>query len=160
MSATLHVLVAAGAAMILPCLSAVRIVGRTAAGGNSPPADGFDLLALPVAGVAGRDEAPENLVRLLQRVARGACGVGPVVLRRLTAPLADLPLAPRECQVLALLCVGWRNARIGGALDLQLQSVCNYVSRAFVRLDVHSRTEAVARYGARLCLTWDRHEIE
>lgn len=53
-------------------------------------------------------------------------------------------LTPREREILALLRRGHANARIGFELGISERTVRNHVSRLFEKLQVHSRSEAIA----------------
>lgn len=53
-------------------------------------------------------------------------------------------LTPREREILALLRHGYANARIGYELGISEKTVRNHISRLFEKLDVHSRSEAIA----------------
>jgi DNA-binding NarL/FixJ family response regulator len=121
------------------------------------PADGgLELLTLPAVGLAAWDEAPGDLADLLWRLADGDCGMGPRLLQRLAGAFVDLPLTPRGRELLALLCLGWELACIARALSMKReQSARNLASQVYERLEVRSRAEAVARYGARLREGWD-----
>jgi LuxR family maltose regulon positive regulatory protein len=55
------------------------------------------------------------------------------------------PLTPRELEVLSLIARGLSNREIGEKLHLALDSVKGHNYRIFGKLDVHSRTEAIAR---------------
>ncbi len=52
-------------------------------------------------------------------------------------------LTEREKDVLELLARGWDNQQIAADLGLSVQTVRNYVSRIYEKLDLHSRAEAV-----------------
>ncbi|HSH43246.1 MAG TPA: alpha/beta fold hydrolase [Arenicellales bacterium] len=53
-------------------------------------------------------------------------------------------LTPRESEILTLLRRGYTNARIGYELGVSEKTVRNHISRLYEKLDVHSRTEAIA----------------
>jgi DNA-binding NarL/FixJ family response regulator len=54
-------------------------------------------------------------------------------------------LSPRELEVLDLLARGYLYKEIAGALDISYDTVHTYVRRIYEKLQVHSRTEAVAK---------------
>lgn len=65
----------------------------------------------------------------------------------------SLGLTPRQVEVLRLLIEGKSNKTIGRLMDLSPSTVRTHVEAIFLRLDVHSRTQAVvaaARLGLRL----------
>lgn len=53
-------------------------------------------------------------------------------------------LTPREREILALLCRGYANARIGFELGISEKTVRNHISRIYEKLRVRSRSEAIA----------------
>ncbi|CAN5251791.1 response regulator transcription factor [soil metagenome] len=58
---------------------------------------------------------------------------------------SDLPhLAPREAEVLRLIAAGLSNADIAGQLYLSINSVKTYIRGAYRRIDVQTRSQAVA----------------
>ncbi len=103
------------------------------------------------AGVTGylvKDEAPENIATAVQAVARGTLWISRTVAanvkRHLGAPEGDLHgLTRRERQVLVRLSQGMDNASIAADLNLSEQTVRNYVSEIYSRLDLKSRAEAI-----------------
>lgn len=59
-----------------------------------------------------------------------------------TGPTGDL--TPREREVLALLMAGKSNPAIAGALSISERTVTTHLSRLYAKLDVSTRTEAMA----------------
>lgn len=57
-------------------------------------------------------------------------------------------LSLREEQILVLLSQGYSNKTIADKLELSIDTVCGHLKRAFKKLHVSSRTEAVIRYMA------------
>jgi LuxR family maltose regulon positive regulatory protein len=62
----------------------------------------------------------------------------------LAQPLAD-PLTERELEVLHLLADGLSNKEIGDRLVIAPSTVKQHLKNIYGKLDVHSRTQAVAR---------------
>jgi DNA-binding NarL/FixJ family response regulator len=61
--------------------------------------------------------------------------------------IAGLPkLSRREREVLTLLSKGWVDKEIAQSLRISVWTVHDYVKSIFERLNVHTRTEAVARF--------------
>jgi DNA-binding NarL/FixJ family response regulator len=94
----------------------------------------------------------EAIVEALLRVAVGdeviARGIDdstsrPPALDELDWPGKDAGLTERESQVLVLASEGLTNAEIGEALYLGRETVKTYLSRAYARLGVRNRAEAV-----------------
>jgi len=57
-------------------------------------------------------------------------------------------LTMREEQILVLISQGYTNKTIADKLGLSIDTVCGHLKRAFKKLHVSSRTEAVVRYMA------------
>lgn len=55
-------------------------------------------------------------------------------------------LTERECEVMELIVAGRSNREIADTLVVSYKTVKNHVNRIFTKLDVHSRTEAVAAW--------------
>jgi DNA-binding CsgD family transcriptional regulator len=56
-------------------------------------------------------------------------------------------LSPREAEILGLVARGWTNEEIAKRLRVAPGTVAKHLENAFVKLDVHSRAEAVAIVG-------------
>jgi LuxR family maltose regulon positive regulatory protein len=65
-------------------------------------------------------------------------------VHRAGEPLID-PLSQRELQILGLIAQGYSNREIGERLFLALDTVKGYNRKIFDKLQVRSRTEAIAR---------------
>jgi DNA-binding NarL/FixJ family response regulator len=82
----------------------------------------------------------EDLLRALRLVVAGKPVLDPGHPRR---PPGDAPLSPREREVLRLASGGATNPEIAAELGLGRESVKTLLSRAFLKLGVRNRTEAV-----------------
>ncbi len=109
------------------------------------------LVAAGIAGYVLKDEAPETLVRAIHAVMEGDIWFSQDVVRKLAewqapAPVEDsgrADLTKREQQILQLMAQAYDNAAIAEKLSLAEQSVCNYVSRIYAKLEVNSRAAAI-----------------
>lgn len=60
------------------------------------------------------------------------------------------PLAPREKEILELVAQGFANKEIADRLSLTVRTVDWYLYAIYRKLQVHSRTQAIRKYGAKI----------
>lgn len=88
-------------------------------------------------GVIGHDAGPLSMIRSNGHSSMGSSGLA-------GTNLVD-PLTPREGEILTLIARGASNQEIADRLVLSVGTVKGHVNHIFSKLDVHSRTAAVAR---------------
>jgi len=107
--------------------------------------------ALINAGVVGyllKDEAEASLVSIIRMVHDGATGFSPSIQETLLEPVT-LPaskantLTEREKDVLQAIAQGATNNEIARQFQLNDQTIRNYTSRIYDKLDIASRSEAI-----------------
>jgi DNA-binding NarL/FixJ family response regulator len=87
-------------------------------------------------------------------VATGAALLAPEVTRRLVGRYAarirpaegtpdDIPLTPRELEVLRLIAAGLSNSEIAATLLISQETVKTFVSRILTKLDLRDRVQVV-----------------
>jgi len=108
-----------------------------------------DTLPAIEAGATGyllKDAPPEDLAAAVRTAAAGHTTLAPVVADRLMNRLRvpGTTLTRRETEVLALVAEGLSNRAIGDRLHLTEGTVKSHLVRVFTKLDVDSRTAAVA----------------
>ncbi|MEU3194925.1 response regulator transcription factor [Streptomyces sp. NPDC006992] len=112
---------------------------------------GTDADTLPAieAGATGyllKDAPPDELAEAVRTAAAGRTTLAPAVadriMRRLRAP--GTALTQRETEVLTLVAEGLSNKDIGRRLHLTEGTVKSHLARIYAKLDVDSRTAAVA----------------
>jgi len=91
-----------------------------------------------------KDVSPQDLVACVRAVHAGRTWVSPTVAAKLVARVTNVRLTPRELAVLRLLAAGNSNREIGDALGIGDGTVKIHVSHLFAKLNVTSRTEAIA----------------
>ena len=116
-----------------------------------------EVIALAEAGVAGyvtRDATLEELVDVVESVARGEMVCSPriaaLLLHRVAAARGrdprdnDLRLTPRENEIVALIDEGLSNKQIGQRLSIEVATVKNHVHSILDKLGVEGRAAAAA----------------
>jgi len=91
----------------------------------------------------------EELVSAVRSVSQGGCHLSPSVSARLAESLTAEPLTARQEHVLELLTDGLCNKQIAARLGIAVGTVKTHLRTAFEKLQVSSRTEAVAAAGRR-----------
>lgn len=106
------------------------------------------LLAKGASGYLMKEEVPENIVEAVRGVARGEKGW---VSRRVAAQMStwmeddrhgQMPLSPREIEVLQGVVAGKTNQEIGFELGISDKTVEKHLDAIFTKLNVASRVEA------------------
>jgi len=109
----------------------------------------YSLLEAGAHGYLLKDEAPDTIVQAVIATATGALWLSPSIAgwvrqRLLGQEAGDVTaLTQRETELLRHIVEGSTNAEIAEALQVQEQTIKNYVSRLYGKLGVHSRVEAV-----------------
>ncbi|MCM1937088.1 response regulator transcription factor [Streptomyces sp. G3] len=108
-----------------------------------------DTLPAIEAGATGyllKDAPPEDLADAVRTAAAGRTAIAPAVADRLMNRLRTpgTTLTRRETEVLALVAGGLSNQAIGHRLHLTEGTVKSHLARIYAKLDVDSRTAAVA----------------
>jgi two-component system, NarL family, nitrate/nitrite response regulator NarL len=107
-----------------------------------------------VSGLLSWNAAPQQLVDILRRAARGETPCSPdlaeAILRRARAERGwalggDGALTERESEIAELVARGLSNKAIASRLSIELATVKNHVHSVLEKLKVHSRGEAAAK---------------
>ena len=91
-----------------------------------------------------KDTARDALVETVRRVHAGETYLPPQLAAKLAERLSGQALSPREIEVLQRMAVGKSNKEIGAELFISEGTVKTHLKSIFSKLDVVSRTEAVA----------------
>jgi DNA-binding NarL/FixJ family response regulator len=91
-----------------------------------------------------KDARREDLLECIRRVGAGGGFVPPEIAAKLAERVGGDDLTQREAEVLRLLASGKSNKEIGGSLFISETTVKSHVKCIFAKLNVASRTEAVA----------------
>jgi DNA-binding NarL/FixJ family response regulator len=105
------------------------------------------------AGVAGyllKEEAPDTIIKAVHAIQQGAAWFSQSVADKFMQwqfgrepELGEAKLTGREKDILALIAKGWNNTKIAEHLGLAEQTVRNYTSSLYEKIEVSSRAEAV-----------------
>lgn len=107
------------------------------------------------AGFLGKNEAVTQVLDEVRRAAAGETLIDPAILARVLHEVARqrgqeesatrllAELTPRELEVLESLAVGGRNDDIAAEMHISSQTLQTHVHNILVKLDVHSKLEAV-----------------
>lgn len=118
------------------------------------------VLAALAAGASGyllKQATREELLEAIQQVHAGGSPMTSHIARKVVQTFRhpppaerDLPgLTPREQQVLDLLAKGYIYKEIASMLNISYATVHNHIRKIYEKLQVRSRTEAVAKYLSR-----------
>ena len=114
----------------------------------------YEALRAGASGFLLKDAPPAQLLAGIRTVATGAALLDPEVTRQLVGRYAarirpaegvphDIPLTPRELEVLRLMANGLSNSEIATALVISQETVKTFVSRILAKLDLRDRVQAV-----------------
>ncbi len=105
------------------------------------------LVGAGVGGYVLKDEATEVVVQAIRVILQGGSWFSRAVMEK----LAQIPhrkvvahtLTFRERQLLGMIARGWSNTEIATELQLAEQTVRNYASRLYGKIEVDSRAQAI-----------------
>ncbi|WP_030144697.1 response regulator transcription factor [Glycomyces sp. NRRL B-16210] len=114
----------------------------------------YEALRAGASGFLLKDAPPSQLLHGIRTVATGAALLDPEVTRQLVGRYAarirptdtaagDLPLTPRELEVLLLIADGLSNGEIAARLVISPETVKTFVSRILTKLGLRDRVQAV-----------------
>jgi DNA-binding NarL/FixJ family response regulator len=106
-----------------------------------------DLVNAVKAGAKGyllKDSRREELLEAIRKVHRGETCLPPALVEKLATGLSRESLTEREREVLEHLARGKSNKEIGTLLGVSETTIKSHVGSIFRKLDVLSRTEAIA----------------
>ncbi|WP_329613468.1 response regulator transcription factor [Streptomyces brevispora] len=114
----------------------------------------YEALRAGASGFLLKDAPPDRLLHGIRTVAAGAALLDPEVTRQLVGRYAarirpaegtphEVPLTPRELQVLRLIADGLSNSEIAVALVISQETVKTFVSRILTKLQLRDRVQAV-----------------
>jgi DNA-binding NarL/FixJ family response regulator len=113
----------------------------------------FRALCAGASGYLLKNTPPARLLESLKEVAAGGAPMSPEVARRVLRLFrefrppaqANYHLTPQEHQLLKLLVDGHHKKTAAAALDISVNTVSFHLKHIYEKLQVHSKTEAVAK---------------
>jgi DNA-binding NarL/FixJ family response regulator len=121
----------------------------------------FDALRAGASGYLLKSQPPKKLLEAIRDVVAGGSPMSASIARKVvqlvrdsnrpdkTAPGERIMLSERQRQVLDLLAAGQPYKLIADNMGVSIHTVRSYLRRTYEKLQVHSRTEAVAKYKER-----------
>ena len=91
-----------------------------------------------------KDARREEILDCIRKVSIGETCIPQALLQKLTTGISSEPLTDREAEVLQLLANGKSNKEIGAKLFISEFTVKGHLRNIFTKLNVLSRTEAIA----------------
>jgi len=107
----------------------------------------LDILRAVKAGAKGyllKDARREELLDCIRKVNSGETRIPQALMQKLVTGISSEPMTDREAEVLQLLAVGRSNKEIGAHLSISEFTVKGHLRSIFSKLNVLSRTEAIA----------------
>jgi two-component system NarL family response regulator len=91
-----------------------------------------------------KDSPRDELLMCIRKVHSGETSIPPALVAKLAADVSSDPLTARELEVLSLLARGKSNKEISANLYITQNTVKAHLRSVFTKLNVLSRTEAIA----------------
>lgn len=113
----------------------------------------FAALAAGATGYLLKNTSREELVAAIDQIVCGGSPMSAAIARKVVQsfrgtkpPEPMAALSPREQSVLSLLSKGYLYKEIADALGVSVPTVDTYIRRVYEKLQVHSRSQAIAKY--------------
>ena len=114
----------------------------------------FAALAAGATGYLLKDTTREELLAAIHQITQGGSPMSDSIARRVVSSFGRVPnpapdtggLSPREQSVLSLLTKGYLYKEIAEQLGISVPTVNTYIRRIYEKLQVHSRSQAIAKY--------------
>jgi len=114
----------------------------------------FNALAAGATGYLLKQTPPDELITAIQEVHAGGSPMSSHIARKIVQSFQQAPplspeaqsLTPREVEVLNLLAKGFLYKEIADKMGISYETVHTYIRRIYEKLQVRTRTEAVAKF--------------
>ncbi|HKF58147.1 MAG TPA: response regulator transcription factor [Blastocatellia bacterium] len=113
----------------------------------------FEALCAGATGYLLKKTPPARLLESLKEAVQGGAPMSPEIARRVVelfreirpAERSDQQLTAHELRLLKLLVDGYSYKAAAAALDVSVNTVCFHIKKIYEKLQVHSKSEAVAK---------------
>jgi DNA-binding NarL/FixJ family response regulator len=113
----------------------------------------FDALCAGACGYLLKKTPPARLLEAVGEAARGGAPMTPEIARRVVSLFrqfrppeqVDYQLTPHELRLLKLLVEGHNYKTAAAHLNVSVNTVCFHIKQVYEKLQVHSKSEAVAK---------------
>jgi DNA-binding CsgD family transcriptional regulator len=103
-----------------------------------------------IADILGFESAAQLSKQFKERIGESPSGWlekrGKYFRQRSILPHQAMGLSGREKEILVMLSKGYSNKEIADELKLRIATILSYLKNVYGKMDVHSRTQAVAKY--------------
>jgi len=113
----------------------------------------FNAICAGASGYLLKNTAPARLLESLREVVDGGAPMSPDIARRVVTlfrqfrppPRASYHLTPQETELLKLMVEGHHYKTAAGVMGISINTVSFHLKHIYEKLQVHSKTEAVAK---------------
>jgi DNA-binding NarL/FixJ family response regulator len=109
----------------------------------------FESICNGACGYLLKNTRPERLLQCIKEVHEGGAPMSPEIARQVISvfhrPRSSSGLTPHETRILGLLAEGHSYHAIGVCLNVTVNTVRNYIRSIYMKLQVHSKSEAVSK---------------
>lgn len=113
----------------------------------------FEALCAGAFGYLLKNITPSRLIEAIREVANGGAPISPEIARKVIALFqkvhpaggAEQELTPHETRILKLLVDGYNYKTAASELNVSVNTISFHVRRIYEKLQVHSKSEAVAK---------------
>ena len=114
----------------------------------------FESLKGGATGYVLKRTPPAEILEAIRELVRGGAPMSPGIARKVAQYFHRLAsgahglddLTNRQREILRILSSGATNKDIGGQLGIEVSTVANHIKSIYAKLQVHSRSEATAKY--------------
>lgn len=114
----------------------------------------YEALAVGATGYLVKNTSREDLIAAIRQVHDGGAPMSSYIARKVVQAFqkpriqaGGEALSPREWEILVLLAKGYSYKEIAEQLGISMPTVNTHIRRTYEKLHVHSRAQAVAKFG-------------